>query len=541
MEKRVAIIGGGISGLLACKYTIAKGFHPIVFEAQNQIGGVWTQTLESTKLQVANQIYQFSDFPWPSSADMIPHNTQVLEYIQNYAQHFGLLPYIKLNSKVRSIDYEGESQEEMEFWEFWGGNGKAFGSKGKWHLQVQDTIQGSTKEYTTEFVIICIGRFSGLPNIPEFPPGHGPEVFSGKVLHSMDYSALGNATAAEFIKGKKIAVIGSGKSAVDIAYECANANGKLYLAYTYSGHKKDNPCTVIQRTIHWMLPDLQPWGVSIAYFCFTRFAELMVHKPGEGLLSSILATLLSPLHWVMSKFVESYARWKLPLKKYNMIPEESFVKEASSCQILFLQDNFYDKVEDGSIVFKKSKSFSFCKEGLILDGENDPIKLDIVIFATGYKGDEKLRNMFADPTFQNGIMGSPTSVVPLYSNAVFVSLQTNDPSPNSTTSSNRIFGVSFNVHTFEMRCMWLSFFLDQTFQLPSVKEMEKDIKTWEKYMKQYAGNSKFRRACVGAVSIWYNDQLCKDVGCNPRRKKGFFSDLFEPYGSEDYRELASEI
>ncbi|KAG8367498.1 hypothetical protein BUALT_Bualt16G0078200 [Buddleja alternifolia] len=521
MEKRVAIIGGGISGLLACKYTIAKGFHPIVFEAQNQIGGVWAHTLESTKLQVINQIYQFSDFPWPSSVDMIPHNTQVLEYIQNYAQHFGLLPYIKLNSKVMSIDYEGESQEEMESWEFWGGNGKAFGSKGKWHLQVQDTIQGSTKEYTTEFVIICIGRFSGLPNIPEFPPRHGFEVFSGKVLHSMDYSALDNATAAEFIKGKKIAVIGSGKSAVDIAYECANANGK------------DNPCTMIQRTIHWMLPDLQPWGVSIAYFCFTRFAELMVHKPGEGLLSSILATLLSPLHWVMSKFVESYARWKLPLKKYNMIPEESFVKEASSCQILFLQDNFYDKVEDESIVFKKSKSFSFCKEGLILDGENDPIKADIVIFATGFKGDEKLRNVFADPTFQNGITGLPTSAVPLYRQMI-----------HPRIPQLAVIGYSeslSNVHTFEMRCMWLSFFLDQTFQLPSIKEMEKDIKTWEKYMKRYAGNGKFRRACVGGVPIWYNDQLCKDIGCNPRRKKGFFSDLFEPYGSADYKELVPEI
>lgn len=79
-----------------------------------------------------------------------------------------------------------------------------------------------------------------------------------------------------------------------------------------------------------------------------------------------------------------------------------------------LPDNFYDKVEEGSIILKKPKSFQFCREGLVIDGENEPLKTDLVIFATGYRGDEKLKSMFHSPTFQNYIMGSPTSTVPLY-------------------------------------------------------------------------------------------------------------------------------
>ena len=67
--------------------------------------------------------------------------------------------------------------------------------------------------------------------------------------------------------------------------------------------------------------------------------------------------------------------------------------------------------------------------------------------------------------------------------------------------------------------------------------MEKQVSTWENFMKQHCFNS--RRACISNVNIWNNDQLCKDMGCEPRRKKGFLADLFEPYGPTDYAGLSA--
>ncbi|KAF3641374.1 hypothetical protein T459_33549 [Capsicum annuum] len=395
----IGIIGGGISGLLACKYCISKGFDPIVFESESSIGGVWTKTMGSTKLQTPKPFYQFSDYPWPESVtEMFPDQQTVLEYIESYASHFDLIRHIQFNNTVLNLSYECNGNSSISGdgeWNLWGDNGDVFNSNGKWNVSVQDTRTLSTQ----------------VPNIPEFPQNKGPEAFEGEVIHSMDYSKMDPKTAANFVRGKHVAVVGFLRSGQDIARECSMVN----------------------------------------------------------------------------------------------VPE-----------------GFYDRVEEGSIkLIKKAENFGFSKEGIVFEGQAEPVKFDLVILATGFKGIDKLKHIFESPNYQEFIAGSDDSTtVPLYRECI-----------HPLIPQLAIIGFSeslSNLFTSEIRC------LDGKFKLPSIEVMEKDIGEWDKYKKRYSYRKYYRRSCIGALHIWHTDQLCKDIGWNPKRKKGRLAEWFQPYGPQDY-------
>jgi dimethylaniline monooxygenase (N-oxide forming) len=120
--------------------------------------------------------------------------------------------------------------------------------------------------------------------------------------------------------------------------------------------------------------------------------------------------------WLISKVTEAYYKKAIPMREHGMEPKLGFAGSISSCNIGMLPDAFYDRVSGGSIVIRRSRAFSFCEDGLVLGGSDDGrvVPADVVILATGFRGDQKLRDMFASPRVKDIVAGSSDTTVPLY-------------------------------------------------------------------------------------------------------------------------------
>ncbi|KAB8101647.1 hypothetical protein EE612_032532, partial [Oryza sativa] len=463
--------------------------------------------------------------PAAAAAEEFPRHDEVAAYLDAYARRFGVRERVRFGSKVVSAEYAGVPEEEAAAWERWSGNGEAFGDgRGEWLLTVQHRESENLQTYKFDFVILCIGRY-GVASVPTFPPKGVPEAFHGQVLHSMDYSSMDHTAAAELIRDKRIAVVGSGKSAFDTVAQCADVNGSKY------------PCTMVYRSPQWMVDAGLVWGVNLQNLTTSRLAEVMVHKPGEGLLLSLLATMLTPLRWLLSKLTETYYKRHTPMQRHGMVPGYSFSQSILACRLGILPKRFYDRVDDGSIVLRRcDPSFSFCAGGLVLDVATGDhiVDADVVILATGFQADRQLRDIFVSPWF--------SKIVAESSDATWCDLLIDRRCVHPRIPQMAIIGYAesaANIYPYEMMAKWVAHLLDGAFQLPSIARMEKSVVEWVCWahdMRRCSGNY-FRKSCIGTITTWDNDQLCRNMGYNPRRKKGIVAEWIEPYGAADYADI----
>ncbi|XP_030853798.1 dimethylaniline monooxygenase [N-oxide-forming] 2 [Strongylocentrotus purpuratus] len=213
--KKVAVIGAGISGLVSTKTCLEEGFEPVCFEQTEQCGGVWvTSDKRAPGTETRGAIYDclitnsskemmcFSDYPFDPSVSPYIQGNQVLNYFQGYAKHFGLEPYIRLNTKVVRV----EPTEDFQ-------------NTGQWHVKSQ-VQSGEVDEEVFDAVMVC----SGLHNksyIPSFP---GMDEFKGDIVHSCDFKNGGK------FAGKTVVVVGGSHSAGDVAVDTSRHAKMTYLA-----------------------------------------------------------------------------------------------------------------------------------------------------------------------------------------------------------------------------------------------------------------------------------------------------------------------
>lgn len=225
----------------------------------------------------------------------------------------------------------------------------------------------------------------------------------------------------------------------------------------------------------------------------------------------------------VSKMIESYLEYKLPLEKYGLKPDHPFEEDYASCQMAILPDNFFTEADKGNIKFKRASKWWFWEGGVEFE-DNTKLEADVVVLSTGYDAKKKLKAILPEPFCS--LTEFPSGNMPLYRGTIH-------PFIPSMAFVGYVESVS-NLHTAEIRCKWLSRLVNDRFKLPSVERMFEQTTEEMEIMRRTTRF--YKRNCISTFSINHSDEICEEMGWSSWRKKNWLAEAFSPYNSQDYYE-----
>lgn len=480
---RIAVIGSGVSGISAAK-TLARFGHSVtVFERSNAVGGVWAKTYPGVSLQSTWLEYRFSDFDWPVRPDVNPTAEQVRAYIEAAVKHFGL--DVKLNHPVTAMAETGAG----------------------WRLSF-NTPAGPLEE-SFDFVVIATGHHTkdraelAIPN---------RAIFSGEVLLPSDVESY------ERFAGKSVAVVGLGKTAVDIA---SHASKHARVVHN------------IFRAPRWLIP-MRFFGRPMTRMMATRSSAMlqeswvsspaqqrMQQRMGKSLVTywRVVGALMK-LHsgfWRPGRTAEARARLQL------LDPEDSVTSQFRGTMA---PRAYYPAVAAGRIIPHRGTIASFTSNGVRLN-DGSEIVADSVVLAVGN----------AVPTFPfmpaayRELLESSPDGAQLYRHAIHPRI----PRLAFAGFNHCIFHVIAS----EIVATWVGGVLDGGLELPSPEEMEATTRAVADWKDAHVGFDTLRAYTVANHFHGYFDVLLGDLGINPRRKPKLV-DSYVAYRATDYAGIIDE-
>src|ERR1700756_2020598 len=206
----VLIIGAGFGGLgMAIELERAGERAVRVLEKGGDVGGVWREnTYPGAACDIPSHLYSFSFEPNPDWSRVYSPQSEILAYLRRCARKYGVHDKIRFGCEVTAATFDEASS--------------------LWRVDWRDA-QGRACAGHARALVSAVGLLS-RPAIPALP---GLASFRGPVFHSAQWR---HDVA---LKGRRIAVIGTGASAVQFVPELAREAARL---------------TVFQRTPPWVLP-----------------------------------------------------------------------------------------------------------------------------------------------------------------------------------------------------------------------------------------------------------------------------------------------
>ncbi len=337
-KKSVAVIGAGLGGLAAAVKLKQAGFEDfVILERAGAVGGTWRDNqYPGCACDTPVTLYQFSFAPSAGWSHLFPRAPQVKAYAEEMVKNFGLEPHLRLNAGIVSATWDENAT--------------------KWTVKTADG-----EERQVDAIVPALGQL----NRPSVPPIKGKDSFKGPAFHSAQWRHDVD------LKGKRVGVIGSAASAVQLIPEVAKEAGRL---------------TVFQRTPNWLIPrrdaPITPEEVALA---MTAPELAMANR-------DLTYQMADRLFWQVFEWTpvgraayERIARDHLEAQ----IPDPELRRKLTpdypvGCKRVLICDDFYPALMRDNVSLVTEGIEEITPEGVrTRDGQLH--ELDVIIYATGFE------------------------------------------------------------------------------------------------------------------------------------------------------------
>ncbi|MBT1449650.1 NAD(P)/FAD-dependent oxidoreductase [Glaciecola sp. XM2] len=337
----IIIIGTGFGGISAAIKLNQRGIHDfIMLERRSFFGGTWMQNrYPGAAVDVPSPLYSVEGEPYPWTRLFAKRN-ELEAYTAHLVEKHQLNEKIKLNAEVKQAKWMDDH----------------------WQLTLKD---GQVLQART--VINATGPLS-TPVVPEF---EGKDDFEGQSFHCNDWPDNLD------LQDKKVAIIGSGASAIQIIPAIVEKVKKLH---------------VFQRTPHWVIPRFDPK--------FPKWIQkLLSVKWLYGLIKRAIY-----VHYEVRVLAFKYSKFLLTvvgqgpanrlLKK--QVPDEAFRKTLTpdfviGCKRILISNTYFPALQKDNVSFHdKSSGIKRITKTGIVTSKDESLDVDVIVYATGYDAADSL-------------------------------------------------------------------------------------------------------------------------------------------------------
>lgn len=336
----VLIVGAGISGVDAAYRltTLCKDRTFAILEARDLVGGTW-DLFRYPGVRSDSDIFTlgFPFRPWPSDKAIV-EGAAIRDYVEDTAREFGIFGRIRLGHRVTHASWSS--------------------AEARWTVEAEHG--GAVRRLTCSFLFACTGYYDYAEGYR--PEWEGEADFTGQIIHPQFWPQNLDLT------GKKVAVIGSGATAVTLVPSLAETAGHVTMvqrtpSYIVARPAKDSIARFLQR---WLPQGAAHSAIRWKNVLLTIFMYSRARKQPDRVAAWIKDMVRRELpegYPIERDFAPPYKPWD---QRLCLVPD----------------GDLFAAIRSGKVSVATGNIQRFTAEGLRLESGED-VKADVIVTATG--------------------------------------------------------------------------------------------------------------------------------------------------------------